>query len=284
MSKEKEIAITLMLVDSENLDHILDSIPSPADVDYLIAERKECGKGQKAENLINVGIGLAQDSVDTVFEVVEWKVDNYHAETTITGNSDSEEEVPIQNIEEGNIMVDSHDELDLWEPEQIAHALVKLAEGQILEEFILEEIEFHGLDKCKIVELPDEQEINECAVSELVGNADFLVRFIEEQETEESIKEEVSNTILPKIYGTDKSVHEDKIMLEPPETNVVAIKELPREVKLEMPIEQSESKLVQDVILFSDVPTPFHVEQEILLPNGTIDLSRQKGRFQTEIL
>ena len=30
MSKEKEIAIALMLVDSENLDHILDSIHSPA--------------------------------------------------------------------------------------------------------------------------------------------------------------------------------------------------------------------------------------------------------------
>ena len=49
-------------------------------------------------------------------------------------------------------------------------------------------------------------------------------------------------------------------MLEPPETNAVSISELHREVKLEMPIEQSESKLVQDVILVSDVPTPFHAE------------------------
>ena len=117
MSKEKEIAIALMLVDSENLDHILDSIYSPADVDYFIAARKECGKGQKAENMINVDMGLTKDSVDTVFEVVEGKLDNYYTETTITGNSNSEEEVPIQNIEEGNITVDSHVELDLWEPE-----------------------------------------------------------------------------------------------------------------------------------------------------------------------
>ena len=56
-------------------------------------------------------------------------------------------------------MVDSHDELDLWESEQIPHALIRLAEGQILEEFMLEEeIEFLGVGKCKIVELPDKQE------------------------------------------------------------------------------------------------------------------------------
>ena len=47
-------------------------------------------------------------------------------------------------------MVDSHDELDLWEPEQIPHTLIKPAEGQILEVFMLEEIEFQGIDKCKM--------------------------------------------------------------------------------------------------------------------------------------
>ena len=69
---------------------------------------------------INVDTGLTQDSVDTV--LVEGKVDNYYTETTIT--FDSEEEVQIQNIEEGNITVDSHDELGLWEPEQIPHSLI----------------------------------------------------------------------------------------------------------------------------------------------------------------
>ena len=125
---------------------------------------------------INVDTDLTQVPVDTVF--VEGKVDNYYTETTITCNS--EEEVQIQNIEEGNIMVDSHDELDLGEPEQIPHTLIRLTEGQILEEFMLEEIEFQGIDKCKIVELPYEQEINECVVSVLVENPDLLVRFIEE--------------------------------------------------------------------------------------------------------
>ena len=46
-----------------------------------------------------------------------------------------------------------------------------------------------------------------------------------------------------------------------------------------MPIEQSESKLVQDVTLVSDIPTPFHAEHEILLPNGTINLSKTEGEI-----
>ena len=70
-------------------------------------------------------------------------------------------------------MVDSYDELDLWEPEQIPHALIRLAEGQILEEFMLEEeIGFWGLDKCKIVELPDKQDIER----ETVGFPEMPVR------------------------------------------------------------------------------------------------------------
>ena len=54
---------------------------------------------------------------------------------------------------------------------------------------------------------------------------------------------------------------------------------MPREIKLEMPIEQSESKLVQDVTLVSDVPTPFHAVHEILLPSGTIILSKTEGEI-----
>ena len=115
-------------------------------------------------------------------------VDNYYTETTIT--CDSEEEVQIQNIEEGNIMVDSHDELDLWEPEQILHALIRLTEGQILEEFMLEEeIEFQGIDKCKIVEMPDKQEIERCVDIETVGFLELPVRIVYEQE--ECIEEEI---------------------------------------------------------------------------------------------
>ena len=46
-------------------------------------------------------------------------------------------------------MVDSNDELDLLEPEQIPHAIIELEEGQILEEFMLEEIEFQGIENVK---------------------------------------------------------------------------------------------------------------------------------------
>ena len=51
ISKEKEIAVALVLVDSENLDHIVDSIHSQADVDCLIAEIIEYVRSQKTEKL-----------------------------------------------------------------------------------------------------------------------------------------------------------------------------------------------------------------------------------------
>ena len=111
--------------------------------------------------------------------------------------NESEVKTEIQNIDECKI-VDLQEELDLWEPEQIPDTPITLVEGQILQEFMLEEeIEFQGIDKCNIIELPDEQEINRCVVSELVENVDLLVRFSEKQEIEESIKEGVSDIILP---------------------------------------------------------------------------------------
>ena len=99
----------------------------------------------------NVDTGLMQDSIDAEF--VEEKVDSYYTEATITYNS--EEEVQIQNIEE----------------------------GQILEESMLEEeTEFQGIDKCKIVELPDKQEIERCIDRETVASPEMPVRIACEQE------------------------------------------------------------------------------------------------------
>ena len=63
-----------------------------------------------------------QGSIETEF--AEGRVDSHYTE--ITGNSGSEWEVQIQNIEEGNITVDLHDEIGLWELEQILHTMVKL--------------------------------------------------------------------------------------------------------------------------------------------------------------
>ena len=59
-----------MLIDSENLDHIVDSIHSLADVDHLIAERHEYAKSQKAEKLTkdhhdNVSITNSQSKCES---------------------------------------------------------------------------------------------------------------------------------------------------------------------------------------------------------------------------
>ena len=50
-------------------------------------------------------------------------------------DSNSGEDVQILDLDECKII----DELDLWELEQIPHAVVRLVEGQVLEEFMLEE-------------------------------------------------------------------------------------------------------------------------------------------------
>ena len=49
----------------------------------------------------------------------------------------------------------------MWEPVEILDTPTRLADGQIIEEFMLEEeeIEFQGIDECKIVDLQDEQKI-----------------------------------------------------------------------------------------------------------------------------
>ena len=172
MSQEKEMAIGFMLAFFENPANILDSIHSSADVDHLIAERNKCGKSQKAENLtkephdninntgsqnyvnpvnyapINVDTGLTEDSVDTVF--VEEKVDNDYTETTIA--CDSEGEVQIQNIKEGNITIDSHDELDMWEPQTNTTCTYKTCRRTNTRRvYVRRRDEFQGIDKCKIV-------------------------------------------------------------------------------------------------------------------------------------
>ena len=48
---------------------------------------------------------------------------------------------------------------------------------------------------------------------------------------------------LPKLFKAEESVHTDEMELEKPEINAVEIKELPREIKLEKPIELDKSKL-----------------------------------------
>ena len=194
--------------------------------------------------------------------------------------NESEVKTEIKNIDEYKI-VDLQDELNLWETEQIPHALKRLTEGQILEEFILEEIEFWGIDKCIMAELQDEQEIERCIDRETVRPAEMPVRIACEQE--ECIEEEICDMSLPKLYRAEESVHKDEIKLEIPKINAVEISELPREVKLEMPIEQSQSKLVQDVNLVSDIPTHFMQYMKFLYPMRLLTCLGQKGKFQYQV-
>ena len=128
------------------------------------------------------------------------------------------------------------DELDFRELEQIPHVMVKLTEGQVLEEFMLEEeTDFWGIDKCQTVELPDKQEIERCVSPEMP------VRMACEQE--ECIEEEIFIRSLPELSKAQKGIHKDDIQLETPKVNTTEISELPTKIKLEIPIEQSKSKL-----------------------------------------
>ena len=108
------------------------------------------------------------------------------------------------------------DAIDLWEIEQIPHAGMKLIEGQILEEFMLEEeIEFQDIDKCKIVESPERP---------------TTISYGQE----ECIEEEVCDSPLPRLYSAKNKVHETK--LETPKINAIEINEKPREMRLEVAI------------------------------------------------
>ena len=237
MSQEKEMALAFMVAFSENPDKILDSIHSPADVDHLIAERIECGRNQNDTHLktkdphvnisntssqnyesINAGLELTQESVDT--EIIE------------ESDRDSEEEIHFLDLDECEII----DELDFRELEQIPHVMVKLTEGQVLEEFMLEEeIEFQEMDKC-IVELPDKQEIDR----EMVVLPKMPIRTACEQKV--CIEEEIFNRSLPELCKAQESIHKADIQLETPKVNTMEISALPREIKLEKQLEQSKSK------------------------------------------
>ena len=169
MSKEKEIAIALMLADSENLDHIVDSIHSQADVDHLIAKRIEFAKNQKAEKLakdqhentsntnsqsnanpvncepINLDTSLTQDlqenaesaqSFGVPTKIIEGKVDDY----SVT----SPHEENIQDI-------------DIYDIAEMPNIPTRITDDQVIEEFMLEEeeIDFQGIDEYKIVKMQD---------------------------------------------------------------------------------------------------------------------------------
>ena len=260
MTSKEATAIRSNLMTSEYINEVMDSTClMAARVKYAISHKS---KGLTKDIYDNIGSTSSQSDVNSV---------NYEPEnlgTGLTQNSDSEESIevvgdgeePIESIEGINVCdtvelqdlpcriveVDMQDfpttivdELELWESIEIPGIPISLAEGQVLEEFMLEEeTDFWGIDKCKIVELPDKQEIERCVSPEI------SVRMACEQE--EFTKEEIfdrSLTELPELYKAQESIHKDDIQLETPREHTMEVSELPREIKLEIPIEQSKSKL-----------------------------------------
>ena len=242
MSKEKEIAIALMLVDSENLDHIVDSIHSQADVDHLIAERVEYAKSKKAEKLtkdhhdhisntnsqsnvnplsyepIHLDIGLTQDLQENVkcmqsfgvpTKITEGEVDDYSIQHSIT----SPHEENIQDI-------------DIYEMAEMPDIPIRITDDQVIEELTLEEIDFQGIDKSETTELQD-----------------VPIEVANEQEPEECMQEVASDMTLPEICRVDEKIHTD-VQLETPI------------IKSEGHIVQDEPKLVQDMTLICAIPNP----------------------------
>ena len=164
---------------------------------------------------MNAELEITPEAVDT--EVIE------------ISNSDSEEE--IQNLDLCECVI--IDELDFRELEQIPQVMVKLTEGQVLEEFILD-IDFQERENCKNVEL---QEIDR----EMVVWPDMFVETFCEQK--ECVEMKTCNVSLPKLFKATESVYTNEIELEISKINEVKVRELPREVKLEISIEQDKSNL-----------------------------------------
>ena len=110
------------------------------------------------------------------------------------------------------------------------------------------EVDFQSIDKCEMVKLQD-----------------VPIEVTNEQEIEECIQEEVvSDMTLPEVYRVDTEIYTD-IQLETPM------------IKLEEKcVTQSEPKLVQDMALLCDTPTPPQsiaqpmTEQKVLLLNRAL--------------
>ena len=122
-----------------------------------------------------------------------------------------------------------------------------------------EDIEAQEMDKCKIVELLDKQEID----WEMVVLPEMPVRTACEQE--EFIN---FNRSLPELIKAEEGLQTDEIELEMLEMNVVEIK-VPRKIKLEKPIEQDKSKL--------------HPKQKMVLTSRAVRRANPTGLVKREI-
>ena len=99
--------------------------------------------------------------------IIEGEVDDYSIQHSVT----SPYEKNIQNI-------------DIYDVVEMQDIPTRIAGDQVIEEFMLEEIDSQGIDECKIVKVQD-----------------VPIKVVNEQELEECMQEEVvSNMTLPEIY------------------------------------------------------------------------------------
>ena len=142
--------------------------------------------------------------------------------------------VDVQDIPYFTVGIDVLDLHNL--PTNIVDEL-ELSDIHLIELYILdkEEMEAQEMEEY-IVELSDKQEINK----EMV----VLPNMPEETscEQEECVEMKTCNMSLPELFKAKQSVHTDEKELEVPEIKEVERKELPREIKLEKPIELDKSK------------------------------------------
>ena len=114
------------------------------------------------------------------------------------------------------------DELDFRELEQIPQVTVKLTEGQILDNFMLEEEDIDSQERNKNVDLPNKQEIDR----EMVVWPNMSVETSCEQE--ECLEMKTCNVSLPKLFKAKESVHINEVELGVPKVDEMEIREKTR--------------------------------------------------------
>ena len=180
-------------------------------------KRSECDN----ENSIvdpHVNVTSIESPQNYEFKNAELEIMPEAVDTEIIEISDSDREEEIKNLDlcECEII----DELDFRELEQIPQVMIKLTEGQVLEEFMLEEdIDFQERDNHKNVELPNKQERDR----EMVVLSNIPVETPYEQE--ECTEMKTCDMSLPELFKAKESVCINEVELEISKINEVEIRE-----------------------------------------------------------
>ena len=236
MNPDKVMAITFILANSENFADMIDRIHSLADVDHLIDERIAYVKSQKTKSLTKE-IHNNDDSTNSQNNHASYEMINAYSTQdsanyeTIDSNTCSKQDsldsemiefdtsLTQHSVDSESIDIDPYLGQDSEKNTEIIQDIevpIEFIEGKIenysTEPSITYESEgFQSIDECKTIDIQDEQEIEECIVSETVELPDIPIRDIEEQEIEECIEEVVSDMTLPKLCSADEKLHTDEV-------------------------------------------------------------------------